>query len=57
MKKEELVNEIAEMLREKHGDPKKMARATNLTSDAGRRSVAEDIVRLLFSLRDKEERN
>jgi len=54
MRKEELVQEIAEMLKEKHGDPQDEAEATNLTSDAGRRNIAEDIVNLLFSIRDRE---
>ena len=50
MRREELVDEIAEMLREKHGDLKKQARATNLTADAGRRSIAEDVIDLLLQI-------
>jgi len=54
MKREKLIDEIAKMLEEKHGDPKGGAVATNLTSDVGRHSVAEDVVDLLFSIRDRE---
>jgi len=57
MKREELIDEVAKMLKEKHGDPKRGAAATNLTSDTGRRSVAEDVVDLLLQETRIEEVN